>query len=412
MLSHAEAAVPAVVPTIPQTLPELPKQETLVPPTLTFAKDIASFSAAVATFAREAKAHAHLAGRLVQQCTYWIAADDGKSFAPAKFAAYEAMTFDGYVLAGGDDGGSRFDGTLARKHIKKLTFRKFRSDPPLSSALKTWAEITLGVVTEPAAMRERWRFVRLPSRVENSSKTPRRWRDAILDAAVRVAGNGGRFTRNELLYAEGASMLQQTSSAGKSPDQTVTRELQRMQTDGIVEHEGLGAWRLLVPPLIAQDRDWSDEEIDAAIEREVFRLPDIPTSDALTLTRCRRGQDRVRVHVLANYRNRCAVCDIADENLLIASHVERWADNPDARGLLANVICLCRPHDCLFEAGYWSLADDLAVIRRTPLASETIARILPVTTSFQRPLKAPPHSNHLRVHRSKHGFDVGSIDGA
>lgn len=405
--SHAEAAASATsIPVSPRTLFELPKHGGLLPPTLTFVKDIASVAASVATFAREAQSHAHLASRLVQQCTYWIAADDGNSFAPAKFVAYEAMTFDRYALAGGDVWGSRFDGKQARTQITKLTFRQFRSDPALSSALKTWAEITLGVVPGTAALRERLRFVRLPSRAENSSKAPRRWRDAILDAAVRVAGNGGRFTRNELLHAEGASMLQQTNSAGKSPGQTVTRELQRMQKDGIVEHEGPGAWRLLVPPLIAHSRDWSDEEIDAAIEREVFRLPEIPTSDFLAATRCRRGQDRVRQHTLANYRHCCAVCDIVDEKLLIASHIEAWADNPDARGKLSNVICLCRPHDCMFETGYWSLMDNLTVIRKLPVASETISRILPEPGSFKHPKSFPPHVAHLRAHREKHRIGI------
>jgi len=62
--------------------------------------------------------------------------------------------------------------------------------------------------------------------------------------------------------------------------------------------------------------------------------------------------------------------------LLVASHVVGWAESVEDRGILANVICLCRIHDALFEAGYWSLSDGLDVLKKARLKSKTVRRIL------------------------------------
>jgi len=49
----------------------------------------------------------------------------------------------------------------------------------------------------------------------------------------------------------------------------------------------------------------------------------------------------LRKKTLANYRESCALCDVNDKGLLVSSHIARWADQPEARGLLSNTICLC-----------------------------------------------------------------------
>jgi hypothetical protein len=65
----------------------------------------------------------------------------------------------------------------------------------------------------------------------------------------------------------------------------------------------------------------------------------------------RVGQNAIRRYVLEQYENRCALCDISDPSLLIASHIMPWSEDHENRGNPRNVICLCALHDKLFENG-------------------------------------------------------------
>jgi hypothetical protein len=90
--------------------------------------------------------------------------------------------------------------------------------------------------------------------------------------------------------------------------------------------------------------------------------------------------------------------------LLVASHIVGWAEAPEHRGDLSNVICLCRIHDALFEAGYWSLGNDLELLKRKTVTSRTLRQILDGMTSFRLPLDFPPAGRFLSCHRQKAGF--------
>jgi putative restriction endonuclease len=98
------------------------------------------------------------------------------------------------------------------------------------------------------------------------------------------------------------------------------------------------------------------------------------------------------------------LCDVNDASLLIASHIVGWAEAPEARGRLSNVICLCQFHDVLFEQGYWSLADDFTLLRKAQLSTRTIVSLLDSTLQFRRPHDHPPASDYLRQHRSRWGL--------
>ncbi|NJN96960.1 MAG: hypothetical protein HC875_24125 [Anaerolineales bacterium] len=89
----------------------------------------------------------------------------------------------------------------------------------------------------------------------------------------------------------------------------------------------------------------------------------VATDNIETQTTRRQGQDIVRELTLENYGYQCALCDVSDEQLLVVSHISRWADDHEARGNLSNVICLCKFHDSLFEDGYLSLSDDYKVLK-------------------------------------------------
>jgi hypothetical protein len=169
-----------------------------------------------------------------------------------------------------------------------------------------------------------------------------------------------------------------------------------------------GIWELRGTPASAlvdvEERDRTDDEIDQLLRANRLRIGIVPTDNLQAQARRRRGQDRIRVLTLKNYRSRCAVCDVVDRALLLASHVVGWAEAPEHRGDLSNVMCLCRIHDALFEAGYWSLGNDLKLLKRKTVSSEALRQILDGMTAFRRPLDFPPARRFLKSHRKKAGF--------
>lgn len=153
-------------------------------------------------------------------------------------------------------------------------------------------------------------------------------------------------------------------------------------------------------------QDLTDEAIDNIIKTNRLRIGIVKTKTPTGLARQRRGQQRLRELTLLNYSSTCAVCDVSDPALLVASHIVAWADLPETRGLLSNVICLCRFHDVLFECGYWSLSDDLVVLRKAKQQSRTITTLLTDATNFRRPFNHPPELLFLSWHRLRSGLEI------
>jgi len=155
-----------------------------------------------------------------------------------------------------------------------------------------------------------------------------------------------------------------------------------------------------------ESQDLTDDVIDVAIREGRLHIGRIPTNSAVGLTRQRRGQEQIRRLALLNYDSTCALCDVDDPSLLIASHIIGWAEAPEVRGLLSNVICLCRFHDVLFEQGYWSLSDDYTVLKKGQLNSHTIASLLENTLKFRKPHQHCPAASFLRQHRLRWGLET------
>ena len=149
----------------------------------------------------------------------------------------------------------------------------------------------------------------------------------------------------------------------------------------------------------------TDKDIDSLIQEQRLRIGCIETGDEIALSRRRQGQERLRKLTLINYSSKCAFCDVNDPSLLVASHIVGWAEDQETRGFLSNIICLCRFHDVLFEKGYVSLADDLAVLKRSGRTSRIIAILLDKTVNFRKPSGHSPKPEFLRRHRLRCGFE-------
>jgi hypothetical protein len=230
-----------------------------------------------------------------------------------------------------------------------------------------------------------------------------KWRDAVL-VSLRAfcARHGTRAVDRQTFLAEELdAVVAATASVGLTPQQTLSRHLQELRGEGLVQFLGNGNYLLLDSSLDAESEDLPAEALDLAIQAGRLRLGRVETEDRLALSRRRKGQDRVRALSLDDYGGECAVCDVEDPELLIASHILRWADAPEQRGELANVLCLCRFHDALFERGYWSLTDELKLVKRSAGQSRMVAVVLDAALRFRPPRAFPPNPAYLRQHRSR-----------
>ena len=83
----------------------------------------------------------------------------------------------------------------------------------------------------------------------------------------------------------------------------------------------------------------------------------------------RLAQRFFRRAVLASYRSRCCVSNIAQKELLIASHIIPWSTAPEHRADPRNGLCLSRLHDAAFDRGLVTLDEDLRLVLSRELAS-------------------------------------------
>lgn len=200
-------------------------------------------------------------------------------------------------------------------------------------------------------------------------------------------------------------MIAATTSVGRTPAQTVSRVLQELRDEGRLFFSAAGVYVLNGAAIDAVSEDFPEDVLDHAALSGTLVLRDVAAFDALRQIRIRRGMAALLRTTLRNYSGRCALCDIDDAPLLVTSHIARWADRPDARGQLANVICLCRIHDPLFELGYFVLSDKLEVMWRPTISSAAIRTLAArCTGAFRPPLQQAPAAQYLQDHRSRVGL--------
>ena len=236
-----------------------------------------------------------------------------------------------------------------------------------------------------------------------------KWRDVVLSALHRFSVRHGTrmVDRQGFLAEERDAMIFEVSSLGNTPDQTVSRVMQELRVEKLIDFLGNGKYLLLDAPLQAETEDLPDEAIDLAIKHGKLRFGDIHADNFIALRRCRTGQDRIRALTLENYQGGCALCDVQEQGFLRAAHIARWADNNEARADLHNVISMCLIHDALFEQGYFVLMDDNRVLIK-PSPSQTLSIVLKQHTQFRPPIEIQPGPQFLRQHRDRVNFHLKS----
>jgi hypothetical protein len=233
------------------------------------------------------------------------------------------------------------------------------------------------------------------------------WRDAVLQALHRfsIRHETRLVERQPFIEEELARIVSDAEARGETPSQTLSRVLQELRDEGILYFTGGGKYLLADTPMDMEAEELPDDAIDFAISSNKLLLGVVPVDEAQAIVRRRKGQARVRALALRSYNHQCGLCDIRDDNLLVASHIVRWADEPLARGNLCNVICLCRLHDPLFEAGYFAITDTFDILRRRDVASQIVLTVLRETDRLRLPKAHQPSPEFLRKHRIRTGFE-------
>ena len=94
------------------------------------------------------------------------------------------------------------------------------------------------------------------------------WIRALSSAIARYTQRhrSPRFSRQGLLSEELDNMVAQTGTTGNTPEQTVSRTMQILRDQGVVEFlNNDGDYRYLDMQIVVEDQDLSDRVLDEAI---------------------------------------------------------------------------------------------------------------------------------------------------
>ncbi len=232
------------------------------------------------------------------------------------------------------------------------------------------------------------------------------WREEVLNQ-IRILTQEKKdlnFTRQEFIEKRLSFVEKALNVQGETPPQTLSRVLQELRDENMLEFvNNNGMYYFIGDEIRIEENDLPDQVIDKAIKTNKLRFDVIETDEISRQTLQRKGQARLHELTLENYNFQCALCDISKPNFLVASHLARWADCPQGRGDLANIVCLCRWHDPLLEYGLIALSDDHRLLKKDP-HSRFLEQLLQLTNTFREPREVPLDPVYLALHRERTGF--------
>ena len=117
-------------------------------------------------------------------------------------------------------------------------------------------------------------------------------------------------------------------------------------------------------------------------------------------TKLRKGQSTFNKQVLKNFRNKCAVCSIAQSELLEAGHIIP-IKNEKLAGEIKNGICFCKICHKLFDTGYFSFDDNYRIIFSKQKKFDSLLRNLIFEQKRIGKCLMEPSKTYLLYHRIK-----------
>lgn len=143
-----------------------------------------------------------------------------------------------------------------------------------------------------------------------------------------------------------------------------------------------------------------------AENESAFEYPDYTGKDRIVPTKTRIGQSFFRKSVLSAYKCRCCITGLAIPELLVASHIVPWRDDPANRLNPRNGLALSILHDKAFDLGMITINDDMTV--RVSQKKFRVRNKFFVTAlkdydgkSIELPDKFQPHEDFLAYHRER-----------
>jgi len=232
-----------------------------------------------------------------------------------------------------------------------------------------------------------------------------RWEEALVNA-INIQLNTNKsliFYRKEIIENHLGNLIIETGSAGNTPEQTLSRQLQYLRDKGVIVFLKRGQYELSKEhrsnfEFISQDAKYSLNEL---LEVDLF------TKDYLSVKNSRGGVVELRQAVLENYGHKCSICSIDADELLCASHIARWADFPDHRGNLSNVISFCSLHDTMFENGFFYIGDNREVIINQSLifSDSVLEKLSEVDGKIIEAKRYNPQLEFIKLHRTRIGVN-------
>lgn len=165
-------------------------------------------------------------------------------------------------------------------------------------------------------------------------------------------------------------------------------------------------------------QDWEglayqSEQLLSKIRRkpqDEFEVPDyshLVGKDKEALRKERVNQQFFREMVLSSYRFRCAICEIPERKLLIASHIVPWSESTKDRMNPRNGISMCAIHDAAFDALLMTFDDKMCLQVAPVLAKHSSVPIIRVSfldvqgKPILEPDKFRPDQGLVKVHRDR-----------
>lgn len=181
-----------------------------------------------------------------------------------------------------------------------------------------------------------------------------RWREVVRKEISNLVSETGEdfFTRRDLIR-RGLERFRKEFPAAKTPEQTLSRELQELRNLGEIEFAAPGEYRILVR---------GAREVRALKSAPSQPIP-LPGSRrmALRMIASRPFQARLRAKVIPNFSFSCAICGLTPEWFLDAAHLRPAAKFVELAGDPAGAIALCKNHHQAMDVGAVIIETDLSV---------------------------------------------------
>ena len=162
--------------------------------------------------------------------------------------------------------------------------------------------------------------------------------------------------------------------------------------------------------------DWETLLVESESLLEIFN--EQKEEELISIDKLKIGKDRIatvkqrinqglfRKMILSNYNSTCAICDLNNVKLLVASHIIPWSENKKERLNPHNGLCLCSIHDKSFDVGLISFDKDLRLLVSAELKKNNQKCFHNFFGNYEGqmlnvPKKFYPFSDFLKFHNEK-----------